>query len=226
MDALLSATQPCFGAISQIRHLDPNSLASPEELQRRLCAFVDDMRASLGAAGLNPQDVQDVTYAVVALADEVALSAGEPLASHWMTNLLQFRYFHENTAGDGFFTRLEQLRRDSRRRDALRAYTLCLLFGFQGKYRIRGGELELLTLIESLQREAFPSSGPGEEGEPLSPHGQRPTEALGGGRRSAPLIIAAAAAVLVALLLYTGERIYLGHGFSQLDADVAAAGRP
>ena len=157
MNALLAATQPCLGAISQIRHIDPSSVHSPDALQARLCGFIDEMRSRLGQGGLGAQDVEDITYAVVALADEVALNAGEALASYWMMNLLQFKYFRENTAGDGFFTRLDEIRRNPRRRDALRAYALCLLFGFQGKYRIRGGELELLTLIETLQREAFPS---------------------------------------------------------------------
>jgi type VI secretion system protein ImpK len=129
--------------------------------------------------------VDDITYAICALADEVALNAGEPLASGWMGHLLQFHYFRENTAGDGFFQRLETIRRDPRRREVLRVYALCLWFGFQGRYRVRGGELELMNLGESLQREVGPRPS---EIEALSPHGDRPTEALGRARASLTLV--------------------------------------
>jgi type VI secretion system protein ImpK len=223
MNGLLDATQPCFGAISQIRHLDPLSVQSPEALQARLCGFVDEMRSRLGQAGLGGQDVEDIAYAVVALADEVALNAGEALGSYWMMNLLQFKYFRENTAGDGFFTRLDEIRRNPRRKDALRAYTLCLLFGFQGKYRVRGGELELLTLIESLQREALHAGGGGEA---LSVHGQRPVEALGGAKRNLPLLVAVVGAVVAAVLLYSVLRIVLGHNMSSLEGEIVAIPHP
>ena len=143
MDAVHAATQDCFGAIQQIRRTDPNLLPQPEVLQRRMRTFVDRMQSSLRDAGLNHADVEDITYAVCALADEVALNSGEPLASGWMGNLLQFHYFRENTAGDGFFNRLEAIRKDPRRKDVLRVYALCLWFGFQGRYRVRGGGLRL-----------------------------------------------------------------------------------
>src|SRR4029078_12893641 len=105
-------------------------------------------------------------------AGSVALSAGERLASGWMGHLLQFHYFRENTAGDGFFQRLETIRRDPRRREVLRSYALCLWFGFQGRYRVRGGELELMTLGESLQREVGPKAS---ELEALSAHDDHST---------------------------------------------------
>jgi type VI secretion system protein ImpK len=221
MNALLDATQPCFGAISQIRHLDPLSVHSPEALQARLCGFIDEMRSRLGQGGLGAQDVDDISYAVVALADEVALNAGDALGGYWMMNLLQFRYFRENTAGDGFFTRLEEIRRNPRRREALRAYTLCLLFGFQGKYRVRGGELELLTLTETLQREAFPAGN-----DALSVHGQRPVEALGGAKRNVPLLVATVGAVVAAVVLYSVLRIVLNHNASSLEGEIAAVAHP
>ena len=148
MDVVQAATQDCFGAIQQLRRSDPTLLPDPELLQRRMRTFIDRMQSALRDSGLPHADVDDITYAICALADEVALNAGEPLASGWMGHLLQFHYFRENTAGDGFFQRLESIRRDPRRRDVLRVYALCLWFGFQGRYRVRGGELELMTLGE------------------------------------------------------------------------------
>jgi len=218
MNRVHAATQYCFGAISQIRRLDPSDLPLPELLHQRLNGFVEEMRALLRKSGFDNQDVEDITYAVVALADEVALNSGELISSYWMTNLLQFKYFRENTAGDGFFSRLEIVRRDPSRKDVLEVFTLCLLFGFQGKYRIRGGELELMTLAESVKREAL---RPAINTELLSPHGERPTEAIVGVRRNGVLVLAAAAAVAIAVLLYGGLRLSLASSLSSITEEMA-----
>src|SRR5207237_4035065 len=93
-----------------------------------------------------------------------------------LPNLLQRHYFHENVAGVAFFTRLEGIRKDPRRAEALRVYYLALAFGFRGKHAVRGGELELLNLTEALHREL--GRGRRFESEMLSPRGERPQEAL------------------------------------------------
>jgi type VI secretion system protein ImpK len=219
MDVVQAATQDCFGAIQQLRRSDPTLLPDPELLQRRMRVFVDRMQSGLRDSGLSHADVDDITYAICALTDEVALNAGEPLASGWMGNLLQFHYFRENTAGDGFFQRLETIRRDPRRREVLRVYALCLWFGFQGRYRVRGGELELMNLGESLQREVGPKPS---ELEALSPHADRPTEALGRARASLTLLYVTGGALLLALLLFVVLRLALASSVSGLSETVAA----
>jgi type VI secretion system protein ImpK len=219
MDEVHAATQDCFGAIQQLRHADPAMLPAPEVLQRRLRSFIDRMQAQLADAGVPHQDVEDIAYAIVALADEVALNAGEPLASGWMGQLLQMHYFRENTAGDGFFLRLENIRRDPRRHDALRVYALCLWFGFQGRYRVRGGELELMTLSESLQREVVPRPS---ELETLSPNGGRPTEALSRARANSTLLLIAGGALVFALLLFFGLKLALVGSLSAMTDEMTA----
>jgi type VI secretion system protein ImpK len=219
MDEVHAATQDCFGAIQQLRHADPAMLPAPEVLQRRLRSFIDRMQAQLADAGVPHQDVEDIAYAIVALADEVALNAGEPLASGWMGQLLQMHYFRENTAGDGFFLRLENIRRDPRRHDALRVYALCLWFGFQGRYRVRGGELELMTLSESLQREVVPRPS---ELETLSPNGGRPTEALSRARANSTLLLVAGGALVFALLLFFGLKLALVGSLSAMTDEMTA----
>ncbi len=223
MNHVHAATQYCFGAISQVRRLDPANVPAPDLLHQRMSGFVEEMRTQLRKAGFSNQDVEDITYAIVALADEVALNSGEPVSSYWMGNLLQFKYFRENTAGDGFFSRLEAVRRDPQRKDALEIFTLCLLFGFQGKYRVRGGELELMTLTESLKREAF---RPTINTEVLSPHGERPTEAIVGVKRHAPLLLASIGAVAAAVLLYGGLRLSLAGNLSSIAQDMATPQTP
>ena len=62
------------------------------------------------------------------------------LALTW-TLLLKTR--HRMMAGEGFFGRLERILADPKRVEALTVYHMALQFGFEGRYAVRGGELEL-----------------------------------------------------------------------------------
>ena len=208
MDRINHITQDCLGAVMQLRQAAPGALPPAEQVHQRMRAFVDEMLRRAADHGLSHQDAQDAAYAVVALIDETALSLEEGLRTHWMGNLLQFHYFQENQAGDGSFTRLEAVRRDARRVEVLRVYALCLLFGFQGRYRIRGGQLELMSLTEAVQHEVTRGLG---DTETLSPRGARTGGALADGPRRAPLLLGAAAVLALAVLVYGGLRLAL-HG--------------
>lgn len=221
MDRINHITQDCLGAVMQLRQAAPGTLPPAEQMHRRMRAFVDDLLRRAADAGLSHQDAQDAAYAVVALIDETALGLEEELRTYWMGNLLQFHYFQENQAGDGFFTRLEAVRRDARRSEVLRVYALCLLFGFQGRYRVRGGQLELMSLTETVHHEVTRGLG---DTETLSPRGARSAGgALGGGPRRAPLLVGAAGVLALALLVYGGLRVALHVAVS--DA-VEAVGAP
>jgi type VI secretion system protein ImpK len=202
MQRATEATKDCFDAAIRIRNSDAAAVPPPEVLHHRLRGVVDEMLRRAAVLGFSHQDAQDMAYAVVALLDEAALSRPEPHRSFWMTNLLQLQYFNENVAGDGFFHRLQALRKDPHRAEVLQVYYLCMLFGFQGRYRIRGGELELMTLIDAVQKDL-------ERAKPfdfdvLSPHGERPTESmLAGKRKLSPMLISLGAMVL-ALVVYGG----------------------
>ncbi|MCY1081281.1 DotU family type IV/VI secretion system protein [Archangium lansingense] len=202
MQRVTEATKDCFDAAIRIRNSDAASVPPPEVLHHRLRGVVDELLRRAAVLGFSHQDAQDMAYAMVALLDEVALTRPEPYRSFWMTNLLQLQYFNENVAGDGFFHRLQSIRKDPHRAEVLQVYYLCMLFGFQGRYRIRGGELELMTLIDSVQKDL-------ERAKPfdyelLSPHGERPTESmLAGKRRISPMIISLGA-MMLALLVYGG----------------------
>jgi type VI secretion system protein ImpK len=125
-----------------------------------------------------------------------------------MANLLQFHYFHENVAGEEFFKRLERIRRDPRRIEILRIYYLALAFGFRGRYRVRGDELELMTQTDAVHREL--SRGRRFGSETLSPNGDRPGETLVRGRRVGPALWMPAAALGLAIMFSLGLRVAIG----------------
>jgi type VI secretion system protein ImpK len=221
MDRLNLITKDCFGALLQIRQAEPSALPAPEQVQERLRRFVSDMMRNARDEGLPQQDVDDIAYALVALADELALSKSDEFREYWLGNLLQFQYFKENRAGEGFFTRLQDIRKDPRRTESLRAYYLCLIFGFQGRYRVRGGELELMQLIEQLQRDLAPSFK--FDTETMSPHGDRPAGNLRASKRTLPLVAISGGVVVFALLVYAGLRIGLSSSVSSLVEEIEAS---
>jgi type VI secretion system protein ImpK len=224
MDRVNEVTRECFNAVVQLRGLDDAALPSPPVVHARLKAFVDALMQRVRQAGYSREDADDIAYAVVALADEVALSRTEALRQHWLSQPLQLLYFGENQAGEGFFTRLETIRRDPRRRDVARVYLLALLFGFQGRYRVRGGELELMTLVDELR--GLVARGRDVDVETLSPSGERPEEAVAARARGRPLALVAGGALAAALLLAVGLRVWLGVSASSVVDRIAAANLP
>lgn len=224
MDRINGVTGECFNALAQVRQLDESALPAPEALHRKMRGFIDAMMQRAQQAGFSREDVNDIAYAIVALADEVALSKSEAIRQLWVGQQLQLQYFQENVAGEGFFTRLETLRRDPRRHEVLRVYYLALLFGFQGRYRVRGGELELMNLQDDLQRSL--SRAREHEEETLSPQGEPPEVAKAGGRGRATLLYVAGGALAGALALVVVLRVWLGSSVSSVVEKISAANLP
>jgi type VI secretion system protein ImpK len=149
----------------------------PRRPCRPACAaFVETFKERARRAGLAEKDTQDSAYALVALMDEVALRAPEPLRGFWMNQPLQLHFFRENLwRARASSPASDSLLADGRRLAVLRVYQLCLLFGFQGKYGFPGGEVELMRVAESVRNQVQRNQ---EEPSALSPAGEAPDEPL------------------------------------------------
>ena len=193
---------------------------NPARLHERFCRELEQLQQRAQELGVSPDDADDARYALAALIDEAAVQEDGPLRDYWSARLLQMRLFSENVAGENFFERLAALRGDRKRVLVLRVYYLCLLFGFRGKYRLRGSELELLEIEEGVRGElqragAIPSELV------LSPSGRRPYEKLADGRRNQLLVTLAGVAACLSVLAYVGLRLALVHRSDQLLEQVA-----
>ena len=97
---------------------------------------------------------------------------------------------------------------------------LCLLFGFQGRYRVRGGEVELGRITEQLQHDLMRHRIIEEE--TLSPRGARPQETAGRARRNLPIVWLSAMAVVVAVVINLTLHFTLDSSVSVVKDRIAA----
>ena len=97
------------------------------------------------AAGLDWSLYTESKYALVALADDLALHSDWDHAESWNRYLLELRHFNTSFAGQEFFDRLEQLKQRlstthepalrEQLMGALEIYFTCLKLGFRGRFR-------------------------------------------------------------------------------------------
>ena len=204
MDTINQITSECFNALCQLRELD--GATSPELIHNQLGKFIEGLRERALNQGMAQRDADDIAYAIVAFADEIAMGKPEPMRGYWMTRPLQLQLFNETLAGEGFFQRLQELRRDPRRADVVRIYYQCLLLGFQGKYSMRGGEIELLRVVDALRPEVERQI---DAPDLLSPAGEPPDEPLVRSSRRNPFLWIALGVFAVAIGVFIGLRLSL-----------------
>ena len=207
MRTLIEITKESFDAILQLRAID-DPVAQPEALQNQVRGYIDSAIRAAQDEGHSKRDVQDMAYALISLADEIAGTKPAPLGRFWVEHSLQLSYFRENVAGDEFFRRLQSIRSDKRRQEVLAIYFLCLLFGFQGHYGAGGNQSELLTLMDSVKKEL--RSGE-DDTAPLSPRGDRPDEAVKSSRGISPIILGGVLVLLAFIGVFIGLRVSLNN---------------
>lgn len=179
-------------------------LPPPEELQRRIGEMFDRMSQKCRELGILEEDATEARYAICAFIDEMVLNSPWPGRTYWMNRPLQLAYFNENTAGEGFFTHLDNLRRQ-RRPNVVAIYYACLQLGFRGKYAVtRGVELQQLAdvLAAELGRE-LPSA------DLLAPHGEPKDIGRRFGGPEAPVAWIGLAIFAFAILVVIGLKLTL-----------------
>jgi type VI secretion system protein ImpK len=123
------------------------------ELRDRLRRYLDAMQQHGLRSGHTQGDLTEASFPLVAFIDETILGSNWEHRERWRDRPLQLDLFGERTAGQRFFKRLEELRREgSARREILEVYHLCLTLGFAGSYRISGIEA-LQPVIDALRRD-------------------------------------------------------------------------
>jgi type VI secretion system protein ImpK len=143
LESILALAEPLLAAIRVVGGPEIRPDAARTLLDEQIRTF----RAGAERARVSNADANDALYALAALADEIMLA--RPAArTAWLSRMLQLALFAENSAGDGFFVRLEAIRRDPSRARVLVVYYVVLALGFRGRYA--GRDAARLELVESV----------------------------------------------------------------------------
>ncbi len=203
----------CSDVLSLILQLrNSQDLPAPDILQRRVLGLFDTMMANGREAGIPEQDMNETKYALAAFADEVIYHSNWPGRTQWLNNPLQLQFFSENTAGDGFFERLDMLHSQRGRDHVVQIYFLCLALGFQGKFRL-GGQEGLSAVVEGVGNHVALAIGGGEL---LAPNAERRDGGAGAVRRELPFLAIALGFFVVALLVVIILRLVIGSNASDV----------
>ncbi|MEP6935285.1 MAG: type IVB secretion system protein IcmH/DotU, partial [Nitrospirota bacterium] len=169
------------------------------------------------SVGIHSDAYTQARYAVTAYIDEMIISSRWTNREQWSARPLQYDFFKEYVAGEGFFQHLDTIRRSlPLNADLLEVYGLCLILGFEGQYRLHERE-KLRGLIEDVTREVQAKRG---DVPALSPNGKRPEELMELVKRELPvwvvLVTSAGIVVLFYLALLFLIREDAGHVVDQL----------
>lgn len=175
--------------------------------------FLTDMERKATEGGISAEDIYASKYAFCAAVDEVILSSPDgPVRDQWQLRPLQLFLYGDQLAGDRFFSRLEELRGQGIvRLPSLEVYYLCLLLGFQGKFRIEGAE-KLGYLTARLGDELIYLKG---KRTSFAPHWAAPDSANYPLRRYVPLWLPALVLGAIGLASYSGLRVSLANQTEQ-----------
>lgn len=168
----------------------------PEAVKGKIANLFRLLDKQARMAGAEQADVQQAKFALCAYLDEIAMAG--PLAGGW-ASLCQ-EYFGESNAGENFYSRLESLRHsnETRKRDLLEVYYLCLALGFQGRLGDTEGVEKRKVLMDGICRELR-----GEGAKRLSVQVASP-DRLPGPQRSWPSWLLPFACVVLVGALYGG----------------------
>jgi type VI secretion system protein ImpK len=152
-----------------------NDPGHPEDLRKSIALLLQNIDREAKRYGHSEEDVKATRYALCALIDETILNSRWSFKDQWAERPLQLEYFGEHMAGERFFDLLERVRQKGRRKaDLLEVFCMCLILGFQGKYKLHGRD-ELAKLTHGLVEEANEHQG---SLSGLSPHWKVPDETV------------------------------------------------
>jgi len=174
---------------------------STDALRQRIIDLFNRAEREGKELGFPEEILSQARYGIAAFLDEMILGSSSPNREEWSARPLQYEFFKEHVAGVEFFNRLDRLRRGlPASRDLLELYYLCLVFGFEGQYKIHGRE-KLQELVEGIAREIQPrQEGPSL----LSPHARRPDEFIEMVKRGLPAWVVVVSCVAVVFFFYLG----------------------
>jgi len=200
----------CDDAFLLAMHIQAgNDPGHPEDLRKSIAYLFETLEQRAKRLNFSEDDIKGTRYALSALIDETILNSRWAFKEEWKDQPLQLVYFGEPLAGVRFFDLLGRIRKKGRDKvDLLEVFCMCLVLGFQGKYKNQRPE-ELAEATRTLIEEAKSLRG-GQDG--LAPHWRLPDETVEAPQKTIPrwAWITGAASVALVILVYFVFKLWLG----------------
>jgi type VI secretion system protein ImpK len=147
---VLECCAPLFSLLLPLKNSSAADNA-PADLRDQVIDLFDVLERMGYEKGITSTEIQHARYAMAAFTDELIMGSTWPGRLQWMSRPLQLEFFGENSAGQGFYDRLDKLRQSGdKHRHLLELFYICLQMGFEGVYRLKGLE-QLMALQVDLR---------------------------------------------------------------------------
>jgi type VI secretion system protein ImpK len=156
-DVLVTAAAPLFIVVAQLRNMVEN--ADVTALRRKIVEQLRRFEERAVHYQARGGDVSAARYVMCALMDEAVMTTPWGSASAWSDNSLLNQFHNETWGGEKVFQIVARVQQEPAKYLALlKLLDLCLLMGFEGRYRVvSGGRERLEDLREELGRRHRPS---------------------------------------------------------------------
>ncbi len=205
---ILSCCEPLFSLVTPLRNDQKASSVGTDFREKVVTDFIAMEKAAFEKQ-IGMVEFKDVKYAMAAFIDEVVLTSTWQGRLEWMSHPLQLEFFGEHTAGEGFFTRLANLRQGGEDNlHLLELYYYCLQLGFEGIYKIKGLE-HLMALQVDLRSQIDGYCGPLKT--QISPEGLPGNVLINQVRRHVPYWVIAVVSLAAVFFTYMGYSFVSGN---------------
>lgn len=202
---LIDTCEPLFFFANQLR--SANDLGDFNKLRSDIGQLFDNMEKGARGIGISEDEITKAKFAIVSLIDELILGSPWESKESWAGNPLQLDYFGEATAGVEFFNKLDTVRKGgAAQSDLLEVYYFCLIFGFEGKYKIMGRD-KLKGLIDEVTQIIRIKYDKEKE---ISPSWRRKEEIMDIVKQGIPIWVIIVVSVSLAFFIYLTFSIWLG----------------
>lgn len=223
LNPLVDAASPLFMLMGTIRGTANHD--DPEGLRRQFIQEIKRFEKRAQLAGVNRDMLLTARYALSTSVDEAVLNTPWGSSSSWHEETLLSTFHNETWGGEKFFVVLDQTAREpAKNLAALELMFVCLMLGFEGKYRVmERGRAKLEEVQDNLFRLIRRQRGEMER--ELSPHWHGVEDDGGGLARFVPLWAIAAIALALLMAIYIAFRLALGESTYPIYDALAGIGR-
>tara|TARA_R110000868_G_scaffold10639_5_gene51699 strand:+ start:9175 stop:9918 length:744 start_codon:yes stop_codon:yes gene_type:complete len=148
VNQLLESASDLFSLTTKLRSIELGA-SIDDSFHQDVLSYFTKFEQRAREKNISNETISEAKYALAAFIDELVLSSAWPGRKAWMSKTLQWKFFNEHVAGEGFFKHLASLRQGGETNlQLIELYYVCIQLGFEGLYRMRGMEARQALLVD------------------------------------------------------------------------------